>query len=64
MVIGKYCNVSDECDCSCHTSDGRHVIPCCGKCSFCGKRIKRDFFDNHLEQCSKVSKPEEFPERE
>lgn len=30
---------SEECECDCHDTGGKHVIACCAPCPHCGKRI-------------------------
>lgn len=42
----------DECECDCHDSQReiRHMIPCCGQCPSCHKRL-RNLDDKHIDAC-------------
>lgn len=48
------CKNNDECDCSCHTSNGTimHCIACCYQCPFCEKNITRYAYDKHKKECN------------
>lgn len=44
----------DLCRCSCHEEHGwiKHVIACCALCPYCGKRIVRDRYLEHVTHCN------------
>lgn len=42
----------EVCDCHCHHGSGlKHPIPCCIKCQVCGKMIRKDVYNLHLQIC-------------
>ena len=42
----------DECECDCHDSrwEIHHIMPCCGTCPSCHKRL-RNLSDKHIADC-------------
>ncbi len=47
------CVDTGECHCECH-KPGRHaahIMPCCTKCQYCGRRIRREMRLYHEKHC-------------
>ena len=43
----------EDCHCVCHRRPGvKHVAPCCHTCPFCGRNIKRGFYEDHRAECA------------
>ncbi|HTM67936.1 MAG TPA: hypothetical protein VL426_01425 [Candidatus Binatia bacterium] len=47
--------MDEECDCTCHGDpDGEveaHAMPCCMRCTHCGKAIEVAFWATHSAEC-------------
>ena len=57
MVVEGGCVRDHEiCDCKCHDPvKGRyvsHVLPCCDRCHYCNKNIRRPYREKHEKECS------------
>ena len=49
--------MSDECECPCHDNPNmKHVVMCCSRCDQCKKRIKREKYEQHIQDCGTIKK--------